>query len=304
MTLSKMLPTAMIAGLLAGCASGPSLRTSDAAGRPLKIATWNLEHLAEANGVGCRPRTFADYAALRSHVAKLDADVIAFQEVETKGAAERVFDPATYDVIISNRPNSGRGGGCYGAPGQSIRKQDVGFAIRKGVRWTRNADVQDLGLGNPDLRWGVDITLKQGAPLRLLAVHLKSGCNSGRAASDADCPVLFNQEPVLERWIDARVTAGEAFAILGDWNRRLSARDDQFFSSLDRTAPVDADLTLTNDGKAATCKSRYREFIDYIVVAAKALSRVVPGSFAEYTYGVPEDAHPSDHCPVSVAVRG
>lgn len=143
-------------------------------------------------------------------------------------------------------------------------------------------------------------TVRGSKPLRLLAVHLKSGCNTGRDAADADCPVLFNQEPVLKAWIDKRVGAGEAFAILGDWNRRLASTGDQFFAALDRTQPKAADLTLTNDGRQATCNPRYREFIDYIVVGSDAAKRVVPGSFAEYTYGVPVEQHPSDHCPVSI----
>lgn len=292
------------ASLLAACApvSRQEAVLAEAA-QPLKIATWNLEHLAEANGLGCRPRTDADYAELRSQVDALSADVIAFQEVESKAAAERVFDPARYDVLISGRPAGGRGGGCYGAPGQSIRHQDVGFAIRKGVRWHRNPDVVDLGLGNPNLRWGVDVTLDGARPLRLLAVHLKSGCNSGRAPSDRDCSVLFDQLPVLERWVDARVAAGQEYAVLGDWNRRLSARNDAFFGSLDRQQPVAADLTLAAGTRAATCKAKYREFIDHIATGGGATSRIVPGSFAEYTYGVSEDQHPSDHCPQSVLVQ-
>ncbi len=240
---------------------------------------------------------------MRSEAATLHADVIALQEVETKAAAERVFDPALYNVVISGRPMSRRGGACNGKSGLSIRQQDVGVAIRKGVNWTRNPDVRALGLGNPDLRWGVDITVRGSKPLRLLAVHLKSGCNIGRDAADADCPVLFSQEPVLKKWVDDRVRKSEAFAILGDWNRRLASTSDQFFAALDRPQPRAADLTLTNDGRPATCNPRYREFIDYTVAGAEAAKLVVPGSCAEYTYGAPVDQHPSDHCPVSVSFR-
>lgn len=297
------LSLALVAAGISGCAMNTASPVSSIAERQIRVATWNMEHLAEANGVGCRPRTDADYARMRSDAAALNADVIAFQEVETKAAAERVFDPALYDVVISSRPMSERGGACNGRTGLSIRQQDVGFAIRKGVKWTRNPDVQSLGLGNPDLRWGVDITVQGSKPLRLLAVHLKSGCNIGRDATDADCPVLFSQEPVLKKWIDDRVRSGEAFAILGDWNRRLASSGDQFFAALDRPQPRAADLTLTNEGRAATCNPRYREFIDYIVAGADAAKLVMPGSFTEYTYGVPVEQHPSDHCPVSVAFR-
>lgn len=271
--------------------------------KPLKVATWNLEHLAERDGEGCRPRTEADYAALRDHVQKLDADVVAFQEVESRKAAERVFAPDRYDVVFSSRPPSRRGGACYGASGQTIRNQAVGFAIRKGVRWTRNPDLSALGLGNSDLRWGVDITVNGEEPVRLLAVHLKSGCNSVRSETDPDCPVLFAQLPVLEAWVDGRATEGQAFVVLGDWNRRLAAREDSFYADLNDGEPAEAGLALAAGDRAAGCKARFREFIDHIVLGTRAADRVVPNSFEEFTYGIPEDSHPSDHCPVSVRIR-
>lgn len=289
--------------LATSCAPIDMTDAGSARGTALKLATWNLEHLAERDGEGCRPRTETEYAELRRHAAALDADVVAFQEVENRAAAERVFDPAHFDVVVSNRPPGRRGGECAGAPGRTIRQQDVGFAIRKGTRWKRNADLAALGLGNPDLRWGVDVTIDGRSPVRLLVFHLKSGCNTGRSATDPDCAVLFDQLPVLMRRADDRAAAGEAFAVMGDWNRRLAAHGDQFFGQLDRPQSAATDLALTNGGAAATCKARYREFIDHIVVDPRASGRVIPGTFAEYTYGTAEDRHPSDHCPVSVTLR-
>lgn len=296
----RYLVAASLLASQAGCASPPRDEARLSQERTIKIATWNLEHLAERDGTGCRPRTEDDYATLRRHAAALGADVISFQEVESLAAAQRVFDPSLYDIAISKRPVSGRGGGCYGRAGQTIRHQAVGFAIRKGIAWSRNPDLADLALGNADLRWGVDVTIRGRTPLRLLGVHLKSGCNSGRAPTDADCPVLFNQSPVLERWIDDRASAGEAFVVLGDWNRRITARGDVFFADLNDGDPKGAELQVAAADRPATCKARYREFIDHIVVGTKAAATLVPGSFAEYTYGVPEADHPSDHCPVSV----
>jgi len=298
--MTSRIPILIAASVLAGCVQTPPGEVPAPADRPLKVATWNLEHLAENDGTGCRPRSETDYAELRRQADLLNADVIAIEEVESKAAAERVFVPSRYDVVMSARPVSGRSGACYGQSGQSIRHQAVGFAIRKGVNWSSNGDVSALGLGNPDLRWGVDITIKGARPLRLLALHLKSGCNSGRAPSDDDCPVLFNQLPVLESWIDERAQAGEAYAVLGDWNRRIASRGDAFFGEIDDSEPAGADLTIAAGDRPATCKARYREFIDHIVTGDKATAMIVPGSFEEYTYGLPEDRHPSDHCPVSV----
>jgi endonuclease/exonuclease/phosphatase family metal-dependent hydrolase len=283
--------------LLSGCVGTLPVSTNEA---PLKVASWNLEHLAARDGQGCRPRVEAYYALLRRHADALGADVIAFQEVENRAAAERVFDPASYDVVMSTRPESARGPECRGLPGRHIQNQAVGFAIRKGVVWSRNADLSDLALGNPNLRWGVDVTVTRGRPLRLLAVHLKSGCNSGRALTDPDCPVLFQQGPVLETWIDDRVRSGEAFVVLGDWNRRLASRGDAFLAEINDGEPAGAALTLAGRGRQANCKARYREFIDFIVLGTKAAERLDAGSFEEYVYGAPEAEHPSDHCPISV----
>lgn len=290
------------AALLTGCNSLSSSTVED--GAALRVATWNLEHLAERDGEGCRPRTEADYAELRRHVDALDADVIAFQEVQNRDAAERVFDPAVYDIVVSARAVGERGAECRGRPGLRIQHQAVGFAIRRTTPWSRNEDLSALGLGDPNLRWGVDVTVGRDRPLRLLAVHLKSGCNSGRTPTDPDCPILFDQWPVLEAWVDQRARSGETFVVLGDWNRRLASRGDAFFAELDDGDPTGADLALTSGDRPATCRARFREFIDFIVVGAAAAARVVPGSFAEYLYDAPEEAHPSDHCPVSVRFEG
>jgi len=292
--MKPFIALSISAVLLSGCVGV----TPPAGG--LKVASWNMEHLAERDGEGCSPRTEADYALLRRHAEALGADVIAFQEVQNRAAAERVFDPAVYEVVMSGRPASTRSGECRGQPGLFIQNQAVGFAIRRDVSWTRNPDLSALALGNPDLRWGVDVTVTQGRPLRLLAVHLKSGCNSGRTPTDPDCPVLFDQLPVLESWTEARAREGQAFVVLGDWNRRLASRGDAFLADLNDGDPEGSTLTLASGDRPAGCKARYREFIDFIAIGGEATARITPGSFEEYVYGgVPEDQHPSDHCPIA-----
>ena len=83
--------------LLAAACTAPQDRPG-APAATLTLASWNMEHLAERNGTGCRPRTDADYAAMRTYAEALQADVIAFQEVESRAAAQRVFDPARWDA--------------------------------------------------------------------------------------------------------------------------------------------------------------------------------------------------------------
>lgn len=292
-----LILTGGISLLLSACAGLPREPAPD-----LVVASWNLEHLAEQDGVGCRPRVEANYAALRRYADRLDADVIAFQEVENAAAAARVFPPDRYVVVMSKRPDSVRGGDCRGAPGQQIRKQDVGFAVRTGLSFRRNRDLKALGLGDPDLRWGVDITILGRRPLRLLNVHLKSGCSAG-ASADA-CATLLRQSPVVERWIDARSRSGEAVIVLGDFNRRLAMPGDALWRDWDDGWPRGSALSLAGQGVTAACDPRYRDFIDHLVLNRLAGLHLRPGSFRELPYDAGERPRPSDHCPVSVRLKG
>ncbi len=263
----------------------------------LTIVSWNMEHLAEQEGAGCRPRDAGDYAAMRQLVEGLDADVIAFQEVESAAAAARVFDPARYTIVIEERQGGVRGGACRGREDLQIKAQRTGFAVRKGLRFTRSPDVTELQLGDGDLRSAVDITISPdaGRPLRLLAVHLKSGCSSG--ASNEPCPVFFAQVPLLERWIDARAGESARFAIIGDFNRRLADAGDAAWADWDDGDPGNADLALASGNQPAGCNPRYRSFIDYVMLDKRGA--VDLHSFDEVKYQGPPL---SDHCPIVVTL--
>ncbi len=284
---------------LAACSRTPPPSTAGAAPAPLRLASWNLEHLAARNGDGCRPRTEADYAKLRTYVDRLGADVVAFAEVENKRAAARVFVPDRYRIVIERREPRGKPGTCGPDNKQRFEAQKAGFAVRRDLRFHRNADLTALQLGESRLRGGVDIVLREGRPLRLLAVHLKSGCFKGDDPANEACPKLFGQLPVLARWVGARARAEQPFVILGDWNRRLASPGDEIFVTLDKITP----LTLADMGQKARCQTRYPDYIDHIVLGGGAAGRVVPGSFAELLYDEPDGQGPSDHCPASVTLN-
>lgn len=274
------------------------LASSSVAAEPLRIATWNMEHLSEDGAQGCKPRTDADYAAMRGYAERLNADVVAFEEVESVKAAARVFDQAKYQIIIEERP-SGTRFPCRGLEGRTLTRQAVGFAIRKGIKFERAPDLTDLQLGNPDLRSGVDVTIRAPghAPLRLLAVHLKSGCFSGDRGEA--CETLMQQVPILEGWIDARAKEGTRFVVLGDFNRRLARAGDLVWAEIDDADPPNSDLSLAEGTVGPKCDPRYSEFIDHIVLDARA-TRDLKG-FEELTYGGGE--RPSDHCPVVAKIQ-
>lgn len=292
-----MQPTPIALALIAGIALSSCATAPRPSAEGLRIAAWNVEHLAESDGTGCRPRSAADYAALRDYVTALDADVIAFQEVESVKAAERVFDPAVYEIVIEARAGSNRQSECRGREGLFIRSQKVGFAVRRDLEIERNDDLASLQLGDPDLRSGVDIQVNPtgGRPVRLLAVHLKSGCASG-TENDA-CPVLFQQVPVVEAWIDARASEPVDTVLLGDFNRRLATPGDPVWAEWDDGQPAAANLTEASGGRGAACNPRYPAFIDFIVLDARAAAR--QQTFEEATYAGPPL---SDHCAVVVTL--
>ncbi|XQF91588.1 endonuclease/exonuclease/phosphatase family protein (plasmid) [Pseudoalteromonas espejiana] len=52
--------------------------------QPLKVVTWNVEHLAYPINTGCKPRTPSDIEAMKAYANSLNADAFALQEVASK----------------------------------------------------------------------------------------------------------------------------------------------------------------------------------------------------------------------------
>jgi endonuclease/exonuclease/phosphatase family metal-dependent hydrolase len=274
----------------AAAEAGPGPRTAarEIAFR-LKVATWNLEWLNRANNTGMVKRQDADYARLKGYADRLQADVVAVEEVDGEPALSRVFDAATYDYHVAGQNGV----------------QVVGFAYRKGLEVTENPDYGALDVG--DVRSGVDITVTAGDhSLRILAVHLKSGCFSNPLTNpQGPCVKLAQQLPILEQWIDARAAAREPFLVLGDFNRRMKT-GEVFYSEIDDGEPASADLELVTDGKTSDCwGGEFPEFVDHIVLSRDAAPLMQVGSFAVQTYDATDaqfKSKLSDHCPVSIVL--
>ncbi|WP_315979913.1 hypothetical protein [Aliamphritea spongicola] len=70
---------------------------------PLKLASWNIEWLDTTPQQRQQERTATDYAKLRDYARRLDADIIAFQEVADTASAARLFPADEYQLFISSR---------------------------------------------------------------------------------------------------------------------------------------------------------------------------------------------------------
>jgi len=259
----------------------------------LKIATWNLEWLTDrpagdrALPSDVRPKTAEDILLLHRYAELLDADVVAFQEVDGPAIAARIFTPDHYILHLT----------------QDHVVQRVGLAIRRGIPFTANPDLVALNGPSHHLRSGADVTLGlPGGPLRLLAVHLKTGCQSDPLTSSPrdQCETLRTQLPPLQGWIAERAREGAPFVILGDFNRWMDGRD-QFFAGLQRTAP----LLRATAGKSNPCWSA-KPFIDHILAGGAARGWLAPETMNVLVYretGAAWQERLSDHCPVSVRFR-
>jgi len=261
-----------------------------AAAAELKLATWNLEWLTTSDRdlpPDVHPKQPQDIDLLRHYADELDADVIAIQEVDGPAVAARVFPPDRYSIHISH---------------DNI-VQRVGIAVRRGLHYSVNPDLSGLDVDpGRQLRSGADITLQQQPPLRVLAVHLKTGCMDARLSGRVHraCAELREQLPPLLDWIRARRAEGMAFVIMGDFNRHMDGRD-QLWSALNRSAP----LTRATEGHTSPCWGG-EGFIDHIILGGAARDWLLPDTLRVMTY---REAGPgwkerlSDHCPVSVRLR-
>ena len=259
--------------------------------RDLKIATWNLEWLtARPDGdpalpEDVHPKTAADVAVLRRYADQLDADVVAMEEVDGPGIAAALFPPDRYTLYFTDDDVI----------------QRVGIAVRRDIPAHRNPDVTALDLyanAKFHLRSGLDITLDlPSGPLRLLAIHLKTGCQRDRLAGSTrrQCETLRGQVPVLQGWIAQRQAEGVPFVVFGDFNRWMLAGDD-VLAALRSAAP----LAQADEGHDSPCWGG-EHFIDHILAGGAARSWLDPASLRVLTYreGVDQKEHLSDHCPVS-----
>ncbi|WP_333670272.1 endonuclease/exonuclease/phosphatase family protein [Elioraea tepidiphila] len=265
------------------------------AAREIKLSTWNIAWLTTkpaghpALPRGLHIRTPADYALLQRYAERLEADIVALQEVDGRLAAARVFDAAGYDFHFTDETDV----------------QRPGFAIRRGLAWRANPDLMELDLAPNarfSLRRGADITVEiAGRSLRLLNVHLRAGCTWDAIAGSerVACVELARQAGHIARWIAARRVAGEAFAVLGDFNRRMEG-DDDVFAILARAAP----LTRATEGFSNPCWGG-AVFIDHILLGGAAREWLVPRSLRVMVYRETDRSFRdrlSDHCPVSVTL--
>lgn len=257
--------------------------------RRVRLGSWNLEWL-DAPGRGPKPRGRQDYGRLAQYAERLQADVIAVQEVASELALALVFPPERYGYHLATR------GGA----------QRSGFVYRRSLSTVAHPDLD--ALAGEHLRAGADLGVRVGdQELRLLSVHLKAFCATGPLdPKDRDCQALKAQLPALEGWVDTRAREGGAFAVVGDFNRAFSDRQDEVLRELDDGDPSTLSLRQATPARRAGCSRESHQAVDHILLGGAAGNWLAAQSFTELVH-LPNDTAQhvrlSDHCPLVVELR-
>jgi endonuclease/exonuclease/phosphatase family metal-dependent hydrolase len=294
--LGHLLLTAIVGVLLTPPASAQQAGT-------IRIATWNMAWLTDrmpgTGGEGGVPdnvhhRTKADWALVKKYAKRLNADIVAFEEVDGIAMAKKAYGASKYNFHTTTEPDV----------------QKPGFALRKGISFTRNPDFADLDViaDQPrSLRRGADITVQlAGQKIRMLAVHLKSGCPAqslDNTSGDA-CPLLKQQLPILARWINERIDEKVPFIILGDFNR-IFEDNEAFWRGMNLNG--EAGLIRSTAGRTSACwAGKHPKFIDHIVFGGGARQWAESSSFKVMVYDETDPKFQdriSDHCPQYMTMK-
>ncbi|MBU2978140.1 endonuclease/exonuclease/phosphatase family protein [Alteromonas sp. C1M14] len=267
--------------------------------QPLKVATWNTEHLASPSLSGCKPRQPSELDAMKRYAKSLDADIIALQEVASKEAIAAIFPAQEWKVILSSRADS-PAYECRGS-GYTSTQQKVAFVVKNTLPIGDVNDFEALALDMPGLRYGLAITLDEPTgPVTLLNVHLKSGCfvDDYQTSDERSCQVYGHQAAILENWIAQQQSSHGRFIIMGDFNHRLSLPQNRFRHELLNMTP--SPILVTD--KMTGCHPRYPVPIDHIIVGGMPASAIASPPQVHLFDDMHEEAMLSDHCAVSFAI--
>lgn len=247
---------------------------------------------------------------LRAVARQMDADIIAVQEVENSAAAALIWPASEYDFYINMK---------------SPWIQRTGFVVRKNSVIVEGVtDIPALGsvFNGDHSRHGLELQIKakNGKSIKLLSVHLKSGCFDKALSSNfatrrdarkdvVTCTVLKNQAPALEEWLDSNLKAGFQVMIIGDFNRRFDSdiefskdANQSLFAELSDGDPVGATLFRPTYGFKAAKDCRVGGspwLIDHVLMSGDLGRHYVGKSLVQYAASL----HGSDHCAIRFSMK-
>lgn len=269
----------------------------------LVVATWNVEHLALPISDGCRPRTDEELLQLQAYAKSLHADIVGLQEVGSAEAVAAIFPQEEWQVVVSERPDS-EAYTCR-KTGFKSTQQKVAYAVRNGIDIQDVKSLSEFALNRRGLRYGLELTVATDlGQMTLLNLHMKSGCfvdNYSRADSDA-CQTYAKQAPLLDKWVEQKELEGTPYAVLGDFNHRLSAPYNHFTRQL-TTNSNNSDSSLENPGAHLIgCHPYYPAPIDHILIGNMGSGGLSKKAMMHPFDNMAPKEMLSDHCALSLTL--
>lgn len=248
-------------------------------GNTIRVATCNALNLFDAyddpyttdEATPEKPR--AELQALAENLRLLNADVIAFQEVENRGILTRfleVFLPDMgYQHVVLIEGNDSRG-------------IDVAVASRIPIgpvtshAYMRFADPD----GGTDRfqRDFLRVTIEPpgGQPFDVYVVHLKS-----KSGEDDTEPIRMAEARQIRKLLDQRLAADPdaAFLICGDFNDEMDSRPLQVILGTGDRQLVTLFGDVPAEERITYNQEPYRSMIDFIICSPGMAQRYVSGSY-------------------------
>ena len=252
----------------------------------MRLATWNLEHLATEVGMGPKPRTLQGWTHLAGIAGEVGAQIWLLQEVDSEAAVARVLPEAEWSVIVAPCRWRDRKRAVALRTAIAVNKRGGG---RQRLRWTHSRRLGPRWMGG---RLCVEVGIAiNGETVRILCVHLKAGCWSKDLSRilrnpDLSCPMQWTQQAAVRRWLQ-----GDGLRIAGgDFNREMAEPTDAMRRRVERARGSVVAATEDRTGGEGR--------IDHWVLnapAARSWTKVV----AHVHTMAPHPENP-DHTPVSI----
>jgi len=293
------LPCALL--ILSVAANGHPAAHAEHSNSTFSVATYNARFLMDVfddpytHDEEHEPKKQRELALLAKTIRQLNADIVAFQEVENEGTLKA--------FSVEHLPGMGyRQVGVLAT--NSLRGQNLGILSRHPILSITGHRHRPLALPDDPRRWHfardlmhVRLRVAESHELHLFVVHLKSKHDSEGDAESADWRLA---EAIAVRRIMAETMATDPdgwYLLVGDMNDLpLSLPLQTLRGSRDALPLIDLHRHLPASQRVTYLWGRYRSTIDYILASPALAVRSVPQSARVLTDK--SMLRGSDHAPV------
>lgn len=266
------------------------------------VCTFNVLNLFDdvddpyTNDEGTRAKPREELENLALALRRVNADVVALQEVENRGYLERFvklfLDDMGYEHIVHFEGNDLRGidvAVLSRAPiGEVTSRRHLQFEGPDGVTRSFQRDVP-----------AITVVPSVGTPLEIWPVHLKSKSDSVETSE----PIRLAEAAELRRLLDEKFTADPAarIVLLGDFNDTRESQSMATIFGTGETKMWAPEATETEDSISDPAFPNGRPPIDFIT-----LSPAVKSVYVEDSCQIrrsPREYDGSDHDPLWVELK-